>query len=142
MNIQLRTKKVPPSPRFFCFDHIFIIPWVWVENLISFENWDFELFHGVKISLIFWRYFEDILKIFWRYFELSILVQKSYFFWQIQKYHFSHSDQKNFSFMKTSTSIDYFGKKFWKKFSSFINVIWVEHRSLYQTNNFFTFLIF
>ena len=55
-------KKIPPLCNFFCFDHIFVIPWVWVENLISFESWDFELFHCVKIFL----YFEDIFSYhFW-----------------------------------------------------------------------------
>ena len=51
-------KKSLPLCNFFCFDHIFVIPWVWVENLILFESWDFELFHGVQN-------FFGILKIFW-----------------------------------------------------------------------------
>ena len=31
-------KKCPPLCNFFCFDHIFVIPWVWVENLILLES--------------------------------------------------------------------------------------------------------
>ena len=31
-------KKSPPVCKFFCFDHNFVIPWVWVENLISLES--------------------------------------------------------------------------------------------------------
>ena len=72
-----------------------------MENLILFESWDFELFHGVKIFL----YFEDIL-------SYDFLCKIHTFFWQIQKYHFS--DQKNLSFVKTSTSTDYFAINFSK----------------------------
>ena len=72
-------KKSPPLCNFFCFNHIFVIPWVWVENLISFESWDFEL-HSVKNFFVFWRYF-----------ELLIFEQNHVFFYHIKKYHFSSS---------------------------------------------------
>ena len=93
-------KKSPPLWYFFSFDHIFIIPCVWVENLISFESWDFEFFHGMKIFFVFWRYL-----------SYHFLNKNHVFSLQIQKYHFSCSDQKNFSFVKTSSSTDNFAKK-------------------------------
>ena len=51
-------------------------------------------------------YFEDILSYHFLY--------KNLFFLQIQKYHFSFSDQKNFSFVKSSTFVDYFAINFSK----------------------------
>ena len=31
-------KMLPPSNTFFSFEHISVIPWVWMENLISMES--------------------------------------------------------------------------------------------------------
>ena len=69
----VKNKKVHPLWDFFCFDHIFVIPWVWVENLISFESWIVNLF-------MVWKFF-CILKIFW----VMIFWTKIVYFFTITK---------------------------------------------------------
>ena len=97
-------KMFPPLKTLFSFEHIFIISWVWVKNLILLESWYSKLFHGGKIFFVFWRFF-----------ELLIFEQKSCIFYHIKKYHFSSSYQKKFFFVKTSSCIDYFARKFLEK---------------------------
>ena len=50
-------KMFPLENMCFLFEHNFVIPWVWVENLISLESWDYKLFNGVVCFLLFSRNF-------------------------------------------------------------------------------------
>ena len=100
-------KMLPPINTFFSFDHISVISWVSVENLISLESWYSKLFHDAKFFFVFWRFsnYEFLNKI-------------RVFFSHIKKYHFSSSYQKNICFVKTRSCIDYFAKKFLEKLCS------------------------
>ena len=115
--IYLETKKSPSLSEIF-----FVL-----TISLSFLEFEWKILYRLKANILnfftmwkFFLYFEDFLSYHFWY--------KSHTFcWQIQKYHFSHSDQKNFSFVKTPTSIDYFAINISKINAFYKNdmIIWI-----------------
>ena len=118
-------KMLPPINTFFSFDHISVISWVWVENLISLESWYSKLFHDAKIFFVFWRFF-----------ELWIFEQKSCIFFPYQKISFLQFVSKKYFFVKTCSCIDYFAKKFLEKMCALMSIWWSEYECDFQTCEF------
>ena len=118
-------KMLPPLNTFFSFDHISVISWVWVENLISLESRYYKLFHGAKIFL----YFEDFL-------SYEFLNKNHVFFSHIKKCNFPICIKKIFFLWKLLITLIILQKSFWKKMWVLMTIWWSEYECDFWTSEF------
>ena len=118
-------KMFPPENTFFSFDHISVISWVWMENLISLESRYSKLF----IVQIFFC----ILKIFW---VINFWTKIVYFF-PISKNMISPVRIKKIFFLwKLVVALIILQKSFWKKMWALMTIWWSEYECDFQTSEF------